>query len=136
VPFALFYLREPLKLDYLRAGLCILGAVPFIFRSWWVGDWVNCFRRHARFTADALGLPQTLVKRGRRFDGLRPGVGGRILGLPFLGPERQQAELTEEEFPAVSIQPDYQSRVALPDPAFPSEIEFGLYAECRQPLAG
>ena len=37
VPFALFYLREPLKLDYLWAGLCILGAVFFVFRSRWVG---------------------------------------------------------------------------------------------------
>jgi uncharacterized protein (DUF486 family) len=37
VPFALFYLREPLKMDYLWAGLCILGAVYFIFRSRWVG---------------------------------------------------------------------------------------------------
>lgn len=35
VPFAYFYLREPLKLDYLWAGLCILGAVYFIFRSRW-----------------------------------------------------------------------------------------------------
>ena len=33
VPFALFYLREPLKLDYLWAALCILGAVYFVFRS-------------------------------------------------------------------------------------------------------
>lgn len=33
VPFALFYLREPIKLDYLWAGLCILGAVFFIFRD-------------------------------------------------------------------------------------------------------
>ena len=33
VPFVLFYMREPLKLDYLWAGLCILGAVYFIFRS-------------------------------------------------------------------------------------------------------
>ncbi|MGR3968246.1 DMT family protein [Shewanella sp. 1180_01] len=33
VPFAYFYMKEPLKLDYLRAGLCILGAVYFIFRS-------------------------------------------------------------------------------------------------------
>ena len=33
VPFAVFYLREPLKLDYLWAGLCMLGAVYFIFRS-------------------------------------------------------------------------------------------------------
>lgn len=33
VPFAVFYLKEPLKLDYLWAGLCILGAVFFIFRG-------------------------------------------------------------------------------------------------------
>lgn len=33
VPFAVFYMREPLKLDYLWAALCILGAVYFIFRS-------------------------------------------------------------------------------------------------------
>jgi uncharacterized protein len=33
VPFAFWYLKEPLKLDYLWAGLCILGAVYFIFRS-------------------------------------------------------------------------------------------------------
>ena len=29
-PFAYFYMKEPLKLDYLWAGLCILGAVYFI----------------------------------------------------------------------------------------------------------
>jgi uncharacterized protein (DUF486 family) len=33
VPFAVFYLREPLKLDYLWAAPCILGAVFFVFRS-------------------------------------------------------------------------------------------------------
>lgn len=33
VPFALFYMKQPLKLDYLWASLCILGAVYFIFRS-------------------------------------------------------------------------------------------------------
>jgi len=33
VPFAVLYLKEPLKLDYLWAALCILGAVYFIFRS-------------------------------------------------------------------------------------------------------
>ena len=33
VPFAVLYLREPLKLDYLWAALCMLGAVYFIFRS-------------------------------------------------------------------------------------------------------
>ena len=33
VPFSLLYLREPLKLDYLWAALCIFGAVYFIFRG-------------------------------------------------------------------------------------------------------
>lgn len=33
VPFAVFYLREPLKLDYLWAGLCLVGAVYFMFRG-------------------------------------------------------------------------------------------------------
>ena len=33
VPFAVFYLNEPLKWDYLWAGLCLVGAVYFIFRS-------------------------------------------------------------------------------------------------------
>ena len=32
-PFAILYLREPMKLDYLWAGLCLLGAVYFMFRS-------------------------------------------------------------------------------------------------------
>lgn len=33
VPFAVFYMRERLTLDYLWAGLCLCGAVYFIFRS-------------------------------------------------------------------------------------------------------
>src|ERR1700740_2990159 len=33
VPFAVFYMNRPLKLDYLWAALCILGAVYFVFRS-------------------------------------------------------------------------------------------------------
>lgn len=33
VPFAVFYMRQPLKLDYLYAGFCLLGAVYFIFRN-------------------------------------------------------------------------------------------------------
>lgn len=33
VPFAVLYMQQPLKLDYLWAALCILGAVYFIFRS-------------------------------------------------------------------------------------------------------
>lgn len=32
VPFALFYLKEPFKMDYVYAGLCMLGAVYFMFR--------------------------------------------------------------------------------------------------------
>ena len=31
-PFALVYMRQPIKLDYLWAGLCVLGAVYFMFR--------------------------------------------------------------------------------------------------------
>src|SRR5262245_30725915 len=37
VPFAVFYMREPLKWDYLWASLCILAAVLFIFRARLVG---------------------------------------------------------------------------------------------------
>ena len=32
VPFAVVYMRQPIRLDYLWAGLCILGAVYFVFR--------------------------------------------------------------------------------------------------------
>ena len=33
VPFAILYMKEPFKLDFLWAGLCLLGAVYFMFRS-------------------------------------------------------------------------------------------------------
>ena len=33
VPFAVLYMREPLKLDYLWAALCLVGASYFMFRS-------------------------------------------------------------------------------------------------------
>jgi len=33
VPFSVMYLKEPLKLDYLWAGLCLVGAVFFMFRD-------------------------------------------------------------------------------------------------------
>jgi len=33
VPFAMVYMNEPFKLDYVWAGLCLVGAVYFIFRS-------------------------------------------------------------------------------------------------------
>jgi uncharacterized protein len=33
VPFAVFYMHQPIKLDYLWAALCIMGAVYFVFRG-------------------------------------------------------------------------------------------------------
>jgi len=33
VPFAVFYMNQPLKLDYLWAALCIMAAMYFIFRG-------------------------------------------------------------------------------------------------------
>jgi uncharacterized protein (DUF486 family) len=38
VPFSVFYMKEPLKLDYLWATLCMMGAVFFIFRSKLLGS--------------------------------------------------------------------------------------------------
>jgi len=32
VPFAIYYMKEPLRLDFLWAALCLMGAVFFIFR--------------------------------------------------------------------------------------------------------
>ena len=32
-PFAVWYMHQPVKLDYLWSGLCLLGAVYFMFRS-------------------------------------------------------------------------------------------------------
>ena len=33
VPFVVFYMRQPFKLDYLWAAVCLMGAVYFVFRS-------------------------------------------------------------------------------------------------------
>lgn len=33
IPFAVFYMGEPFKTDYIWAGLCLLGAVFFMFRE-------------------------------------------------------------------------------------------------------
>ena len=33
VPFAVLYMKQPIKLDYLWASLCIVGAVYFVFRG-------------------------------------------------------------------------------------------------------
>jgi uncharacterized protein (DUF486 family) len=34
VPFAVYYMKQPVKLDYLWASLCMLGAVYFMFRGY------------------------------------------------------------------------------------------------------
>jgi uncharacterized protein (DUF486 family) len=33
LPFAVLYMGQPVKLDYLWAGLCLMGAVYFMFRA-------------------------------------------------------------------------------------------------------
>jgi uncharacterized protein (DUF486 family) len=33
VPFAILYMKQPVKLDYLWASLCLMGAVYFVFRG-------------------------------------------------------------------------------------------------------
>jgi hypothetical protein len=33
VPFAILYMHQPLKLNYLWAGLCLVGAAYFIFKT-------------------------------------------------------------------------------------------------------
>jgi uncharacterized protein len=33
VPFLILYMKQPLKLDYLWAAMCVLGAVYFVFRT-------------------------------------------------------------------------------------------------------
>jgi uncharacterized protein (DUF486 family) len=33
VPFAVIYMRQPLRLDFLWAALCLCGAVYFVFRG-------------------------------------------------------------------------------------------------------
>lgn len=33
VPFAVLYMQQPIKLDFLWAGLCLMGAVYFMFRA-------------------------------------------------------------------------------------------------------
>ncbi len=38
VPFSVFYMREKLSLDYLWAGLCLLGAAFFMFRRYLTGS--------------------------------------------------------------------------------------------------
>ncbi len=34
VPFAFFYMKEPVRWNYLWAGLCLCGAVFFMFKRW------------------------------------------------------------------------------------------------------
>lgn len=37
VPFLVLYMKEPLRLDFLWAALCLLGAVFFVFRPYLTG---------------------------------------------------------------------------------------------------
>lgn len=39
VPFAFYYMKEPLRLDFLWAALCLVGAVFFIFRPQLQAAW-------------------------------------------------------------------------------------------------
>ena len=34
IPFSMYYMNQPFKLDYLWSGVCLMGAVYFMFRSW------------------------------------------------------------------------------------------------------
>jgi hypothetical protein len=33
VPFAIFYMKQPIRLDFLWAAICLMGAVYFVFRT-------------------------------------------------------------------------------------------------------
>ena len=33
IPFAVVYMKQPLRLDFVWAGLCIIGPVYFVFRA-------------------------------------------------------------------------------------------------------
>ncbi len=33
IPFAVYYMHQPMKLDFLWAGICLMGAVYFMFRT-------------------------------------------------------------------------------------------------------
>jgi hypothetical protein len=41
IPFSMFSMKEPLKVDYVWATLCIMGAVFFVFRSKLVGQYLR-----------------------------------------------------------------------------------------------
>src|SRR5690606_8691519 len=81
VPFALLYLKEPIKLDYLWAALCILGAVFFIFRSKLMGGCaaaaVTARRRRAH---PASGRRAICPAVARRVPPRRPAPGRHPLG--------------------------------------------------------
>lgn len=38
VPFAVYYMKQPSRIEYLWAALCLLAAVFFVFRSKWLGS--------------------------------------------------------------------------------------------------
>ena len=59
VPFALLYMKQPIRLDFLWAGLCLMGAVYFIFRA---EAAEACARRRlresARSATTSVGVPR------------------------------------------------------------------------------
>jgi uncharacterized protein (DUF486 family) len=63
VPFSVLYMKERIRLDYLWAGLCILGAVFFIFRqklfggAWYDADGLWC-REKGGAMSDSEGHPE------------------------------------------------------------------------------
>lgn len=62
VPFALLYLKEPIKLDYLWAALCLCGAVYFVFRT----DDLGAGREEVTVLRAARTTARPLLTRWRR----------------------------------------------------------------------
>jgi hypothetical protein len=80
VPFAVLYMRQPVKLDYLWAGLCIMGAVYFVFRSH--GTPVSALRRAAVLLVGALSSSGRVPWRRSRHRSARTSWASRLDGTP------------------------------------------------------
>ena len=57
VPFALLYLKQPLKLDFLWAALCIVGAVYFVFRGEGPGQPIPIIQTPSQAQSEAPAFP-------------------------------------------------------------------------------
>ena len=73
VPFVLFYMKQPLKWDYLWAALCMVGAVYFIFRSLAprLRESWRVFRRRRAVAAAGRGRPSAHSCPARKSRGRR-----------------------------------------------------------------